>query len=289
MNFTGEMLVSDSIDPQINLDTIGSAFNDIFLVAHEVTTEVGLKTATEICFETPQQLILMICSGRDAKAHIHLLTILDKEGNLALVRMTMGKLLPRLMEDEALLEKIHSIEERVTDKVELVEMEDMVFESADLSSEQTKQALVDDKPPPSAAKQEKPLKIQTSSNYEFLDVLIVHDSAVIGKKMELEFDKLNIQPDLADSLERATKLINRKKYDIVFSGATLYDGNGYQICRMIKKDPAKKHWAVILLSGNPSPYERVRSRLAGYDGYFSLQDATSEKLAMLVKRYAPDR
>lgn len=284
MIFSGQMLISDSIDPQINLELLASVFNDTFLVAHEATTEVGLKAATEISFETDQQRLIIICSGLDSKAHIHLLVIWDKaEGSLALVRMIMGKLLTRLINDEALLQKIRSLEENTIHSIELTKQQDSVSVNSSLTLKQIKQDFDDNLLINKEIRREQLLNILKISTA--IEVLIVYDNTVIGKKMELEFDKLNIQPDLADSLEKATKLLNKKIYDIVFLGINLPDGNGYQICRMIKKNPAKKHSIVIFLSGSPSPYERVRSKLAGSNDYFPVHDVTSENLAFLIRNH----
>ena len=275
MSFTGQMLINDSIDPQINLEAIGTIFNDTFLVAHEAATEVGLETANEIFFETSRQWIMMICSGLDTKVHLHWLAIMDKEGNLALLRMTIQKLFPSLIEDKIFLKNLTLIEEKFTQKVELTE-ENTDLETFNLASKKTPQ-------PSKNTKQKSSSNIQVLS--DFIEVLIVHDNAVLSRKIELEFDKLNIQPDLADSLKKATKLMDKKKYDIVFSGTRLPDGNGYEVCRMLKKHPIMKQCVVVLLSGTLSPYERVRSRLVGYDGYFSIQDITSKKLALFIERH----
>lgn len=285
MSFTGQILVSDSVDPQINLNAVGSAFNDTFLVAHEATAEVGLEAATEIFIETSRQWIAMICSGMEAKAHIHLLVILDKEGNLALIRITMEKLLPRLMEDEPLLRKISSGEAEAAQEIALTAQGVAPAGYTEAVIEPKEQAIGK----VAAARRTKDVKLpevtQPDTFPGLIEALIVYDSSVVGKKMELEFDKLNIQPDFAGSIKKAIQLLNIKRYDVVFTGITLPDGNGYQICRMIKKDHAKKHCVVIALSGNPSPYERVRSKLAGCDDYFSIHAVTSDNLAFLIKRH----
>lgn len=287
MSFSGQMLASNSIDPQINLEILASIFNDTFLVAHEVSTEVNLQAANEIIFKTDQEIIIIICSGIDAKAHIHLLAVLYKDGNLALARMVMEKLLSKLMVDDVVLKRISAIQKNKTNEPEVY---DLGISPQSLSLESTQN--IQNKETLDSSLSKETVEIGSSADtvpiqpsFNPVQVLVVHDSAVIGKKLELEFDKINIQPDFADSIERATKLINRKNYDIVFSGTNLSDGNGYQICRMIKRDPLKKHWIIILLSGNPSPYERVRSKLAGYDGYCATQNANGEKLANLIKSY----
>ncbi len=98
MNFTGEMLASDSADPEIDLNLVGASFNDIFRSAHEVCGKIGLEACTENVIQTPKGIVLMRCSGVANKAHIHLIAILTADGNHALTRMTLDKVTKRAVD-----------------------------------------------------------------------------------------------------------------------------------------------------------------------------------------------
>jgi len=91
MNFTGEMLAANSRDDSIDFEVVGATFNDIFRSAHEAAGKVGLMAATETTITTPNGVIIMMCSGVNSRAHVHTITVLDKDGNAALTRMTMQK------------------------------------------------------------------------------------------------------------------------------------------------------------------------------------------------------
>ncbi|MBI4005644.1 MAG: response regulator, partial [Gammaproteobacteria bacterium] len=43
--------------------------------------------------------------------------------------------------------------------------------------------------------------------------------------------------------------------------------DGYDICKIIKQDPAKRKIPVIMLTSNSSPADRVKGKLAGCDTY----------------------
>ena len=66
-------MVSDSIDQNINLEIVGATFNDIFRSAHEASKKIGLLACNETTIETPKGIIVMLCSGIDEKAHLHLI------------------------------------------------------------------------------------------------------------------------------------------------------------------------------------------------------------------------
>lgn len=67
MNYTGEMLVSDTADTNIDLDIVGATFNDIFRSAHEASRKIGLDTCKETVINTPKGVIIMRCSGSTQK------------------------------------------------------------------------------------------------------------------------------------------------------------------------------------------------------------------------------
>jgi len=99
MNFTGEILASDSNDPNIDLAIVGATFNDIFRSAHEASKKIGLEACRETSIETPKGIIVMECSGVDATVHFHLIGILSADGNQALIKMQFGKMIPHLMNE----------------------------------------------------------------------------------------------------------------------------------------------------------------------------------------------
>ncbi len=101
MNFTGEMMASESVDPNINLALVGATFNDIFRSAHEASKKIGLDACKETVISTPKGVIVMRCSGVDAKSHIHLIGIMASDGNQALMKMQIEKMVTPVMDELA--------------------------------------------------------------------------------------------------------------------------------------------------------------------------------------------
>lgn len=99
MNFTGEILASDSNDPNIDLAIVGATFNDIFRSAHEASKKIGLEACRETSIQTPKGIIVMECSGVDETVHFHLIGILSADGNQALMKMQLGKMIPHVMQE----------------------------------------------------------------------------------------------------------------------------------------------------------------------------------------------
>ncbi len=101
MDFTGEMLASHSSSTSVDLRVAGATFNDIFRGAHTAAGKVGFKAATDLVINTPEGTIVMMCTGTEQKAHLHLITILGKDGNQALAKMSMHKIAPEAMKQLA--------------------------------------------------------------------------------------------------------------------------------------------------------------------------------------------
>jgi predicted regulator of Ras-like GTPase activity (Roadblock/LC7/MglB family) len=97
MEFTGDMLASDSADPNIDLSLVGATFNDIFRAAHGASKSIDLDACREMVISTPKGLIVMRCSGTDAPVHFHMISVLAADGNQALMKMQLEKAMPAIM------------------------------------------------------------------------------------------------------------------------------------------------------------------------------------------------
>ena len=93
----GRILARDSVDPLVDLDTVGITFNDLFQQAHEASERVGLEACYETAINTPKGIIIIRCSGLDALAHFHLIVVLGSEANLSLVKHEIDKFLAVVM------------------------------------------------------------------------------------------------------------------------------------------------------------------------------------------------
>ena len=92
LSWTGEALASDSVDTTMDAPLLSTMCNDVFNSAHECVEKLGSGECLETIINTPDASILLRCSGKAAKAHIHVGCILAKDGNAALARMMLEKI-----------------------------------------------------------------------------------------------------------------------------------------------------------------------------------------------------
>lgn len=97
MTFRGEILAAHSAEGRVDLREVGSTFNDIFRSAHEASAKIGLNACLETVFNTPRGVIVMRCSGVEALLHFHILAIFSTEGNLALAKMELEKMVAPIL------------------------------------------------------------------------------------------------------------------------------------------------------------------------------------------------
>lgn len=97
MDHSGDILVSDSQDETTELAIVGATFNDIFRSAQEACGKIGFERANELQIKTPRGVVLMRGSGQDSETPVHLIAVLDVDGNYALMKMMMAKLMPSVV------------------------------------------------------------------------------------------------------------------------------------------------------------------------------------------------
>ena len=100
-----------------------------------------------------------------------------------------------------------------------------------------------------------------------ISALVVDDSLPVRIQMKKALHNIAGQVDFAETGEEAEKLIQDNKYDIVFLDVILPGVDGYDLCKLIKKDPEKGKTPVIMLTSNSSPADRIKGKMAGCDTY----------------------
>ena len=100
-------------------------------------------------------------------------------------------------------------------------------------------------------------------------VLIVDDSPVIRKQIELQLNMLNVAADCAVDGESALHMIKQREYTAIFLDVVMPGMDGYKVCKAIKKSPETHTVPVIMLTGRSSPFDRVKGKLAGCDSYLT--------------------
>ncbi|MBL1142317.1 MAG: response regulator [Proteobacteria bacterium] len=96
--------------------------------------------------------------------------------------------------------------------------------------------------------------------------LVIDDSLPVRIQMDQALRPFTKRVDFAESGEEAFELINTNEYQIIFLDVVLPGMDGYEICKVIKQGKAKDT-PIIMLTGNSSPADKIKGKLAGCDTY----------------------
>ncbi len=91
--YTGELLLFNKSDEKINLEETAVIFNDVFRSSHSLSQKLSLGKTELMEISTENAKILMACSGEDSDLHLHVFAIFSHDGNVALAKMVLPKIL----------------------------------------------------------------------------------------------------------------------------------------------------------------------------------------------------
>ncbi len=115
-------------------------------------------------------------------------------------------------------------------------------------------------------------------------ILIVDDSSVVRKQIELQLSLLNVIADTAEDGESALDMIAKTKYTAILLDVVMPGMDGYKVCKTLKKSPNTRTVPVIMLTGKSLPFDRVKGKLAGCDSYLT-KPVEREAFEKTIKPY----
>jgi predicted regulator of Ras-like GTPase activity (Roadblock/LC7/MglB family) len=93
--YTGELLLFDKKNSEINLEETSIIFNDVFRSSHTLSKKLSLGKTEIMEITTDNAKILMACSGETASIHLHVFAIFKNDGNVALAKMILPRILSK--------------------------------------------------------------------------------------------------------------------------------------------------------------------------------------------------
>jgi len=93
--YTGDLLLFDKVNDKINLEETTVIFNDVFRSSHSLSTKLALGKTEIMEITTEQSKILMACSGENNSLHLHAFAIFKNDGNVALAKMILPRILSK--------------------------------------------------------------------------------------------------------------------------------------------------------------------------------------------------
>jgi CheY-like chemotaxis protein len=120
--------------------------------------------------------------------------------------------------------------------------------------------------------------------------LLVDDSAIALRYLQLRLQRMGIDTDLAPGSARALELLSQRAYGFVFIDVELGDGSaldGLALCQHIRRQHRHvggRSPVLVLVSAHHSPLDRARGSFAGCDHYLA-KPADDEALHQLLSQH----
>lgn len=112
-------------------------------------------------------------------------------------------------------------------------------------------------------------------------ILLADDSLTIQKVVELTFSDSDYELVSVSNGERALEKIREERPDLILADVVMPEKNGYEVCEVVKGDPATSRIPVVLLSGTFEPFDRERAERIGADAIVSKPFDSQQLLAQV--------
>jgi two-component system cell cycle response regulator len=119
-------------------------------------------------------------------------------------------------------------------------------------------------------------------------VLAVDDSPLMRTFLQNKLAPYGIQPEFAASGEEALFKISKTHYDMIFLDVMLPGMDGYDVCKMIKKNKDNSLMKVVMLTSKDKTFDKIRGTMAGCDGYLT-KPVDEMKLRAIIERHTVTR
>ncbi|HUQ10897.1 MAG TPA: response regulator [Steroidobacteraceae bacterium] len=115
-------------------------------------------------------------------------------------------------------------------------------------------------------------------------VLAVDDSPLMRTFLQNKLQPYGIQPEFASSGEEALFKISKNHFDMIFLDVMLPGMDGYDVCKMIKKNKDNSLMKVVMLTSKDKTFDKIRGTMAGCDGYLT-KPVDEMKLRAIIERH----
>jgi twitching motility two-component system response regulator PilG len=115
-------------------------------------------------------------------------------------------------------------------------------------------------------------------------VLAVDDSLIIRRAVATTLEREGFRVVSAEDGMKALSLLNEVSPDVILLDIAMPMMDGYEVCKLVRKNAAFKHVPVVMLSGKDGFFDKVKGKLAGSTEYLT-KPFEPEKLIKTVDKH----
>lgn len=114
--------------------------------------------------------------------------------------------------------------------------------------------------------------------------LIVDDSPYVWTQLRICLENCPADLDFVSTAEDGLNEIKQRPYDLVFLDVMLPNMDGYDACKIIKKDKSSNRVPVIMLTGRSAPANKLKGVLSGCN-YYLTKPVSEAEVQAVVDRF----
>lgn len=119
-------------------------------------------------------------------------------------------------------------------------------------------------------------------------ILVVDDSATVRRLVSITLERQGHRVRTAvDGLDGFAKF-EEEMPDLVLLDITMPTMDGYELCRLLRRNPSAKKLPIFMLSGNDGFFDKVRGKMAGATDYLTKPFHSEVLLKALNKTLKPE-
>jgi CheY-like chemotaxis protein len=143
--------------------------------------------------------------------------------------------------------------------------------------------------PPAPIAPVAPIAVPTPRHEEHqFRVLAVDDSPLMRTFLQNKLQPYGISPEFASTGEEALYKVSKQHFDMIFLDVMLPGMDGYDVCKMIKKNKDNSLMKVVMLTSKDKTFDKIRGTMAGCDGYLT-KPVDELKLRAIIERHTVTR
>lgn len=127
-----------------------------------------------------------------------------------------------------------------------------------------------------------------ASEHTKMKVLVVDDSILVHKQMELILSAIGIHADFASDGAKALEMQKERSYDLIFLDVMMPGLDGFQTCRALRRVDEERPPKVVMLTSKGSAINRAHGKLVGASAYMT-KPATRETLIATMEKLFPEQ
>ena len=122
----------------------------------------------------------------------------------------------------------------------------------------------------------------TDSHHKFHKILIADDSSTERLNLTRVLETAGYQVIQVHSGNEAKQSVEQYNPDLIMLDIIMDDGDGYQACRALKRNPVTQNIPILIVSSKSNPIDRQWAEKLGDTGYINKPYSDNEVLSAIA-------